>query len=95
MSLDFANWRDLHANYVLDGGTDYGAAKAGTSNAEKYWKTGVCGMLAWGVDLFYFEAFDESWKPPSIGDNGQPMNEQHWGLFTAGRQNKFDTSCPN
>lgn len=51
-------------------------------------------MLAWGVDLFYFEAYDESWKPDSVGDNGQPMNEQHWGLRTADRKPKFDTSCP-
>lgn len=79
---------------VLDGGSDYEAAKAGTDNAEKFWKTGVCGMLAWGVDLFYFEAFDESWKPASIGDNGKPMDEKHWGLFTADRKVKFDTSCP-
>jgi len=81
--------------WPTDGGSDYEAAKAGTTNAETYWKTAVCGMLAWGVDLFYFEAFDESWKPNSVGDNGKPMNEKHWGLRTAGRQSKFDTSCPN
>ena len=68
---------------------------AGTQNAQTFWKTGVCGMLAWGVDLFYFEAYDESWKPNSVGDNGQAMDEKHWGLFTADRQAKFDMSCPN
>ena len=52
-------------------------------------------MLAWGVDLFYFEAYDESWKPNSVGDNGQAMDEKHWGLFTADRTSKFDMSCPN
>jgi glucan 1,3-beta-glucosidase len=51
-------------------------------------------MLAWGVDLFYFEAYDESWKPDSTGDNGQAMDEKHWGLYTADRKSKFDTSCP-
>jgi len=51
-------------------------------------------MLDWGVDLFYFEAFDESWKPDSTGDNGQPQSEKHWGLFTDDRSSKFDTSCP-
>lgn len=85
----------VHTNQILDGGSDYEAAKAGTQNAETYWKTGVCGMLAWGVDLFYFEAYDESWKPDSVGDNGQPMDEKHWGLRTADRKSKFDTSCPN
>ncbi|ODM16921.1 hypothetical protein SI65_07886 [Aspergillus cristatus] len=80
--------------WPTDGGSDYGEAKAGTKNAEQYWKQGVCGMLAWGVDVFYFEAFDESWKPLSKGDNGQMMDETHWGLFTADRKLKFDISCP-
>ncbi|GLI73801.1 glycoside hydrolase 3 protein [Penicillium ochrochloron] len=80
--------------WPTDGGSDYEAALAGTKNAETFWKTGVCGMLAWNVDLFYFEAYDESWKPTSVGDNGKPMDEKHWGLFTADRKVKFDTSCP-
>lgn len=77
----------------LDGGSDYDEAKAGTANARTFWKKGVCGMLAWNVDLFYFEAYDESWKPDSKGDNGKNMDEQHWGLRTADRKVKFDTSC--
>ncbi|KAI2791200.1 Glucan 1,3-beta-glucosidase [Penicillium oxalicum] len=80
--------------WPTDGGSDYENALAGTKNAETFWKTGVCGMLDWGVDLFYFEAYDESWKPSSIGDNGKPMNENHWGLFTADRKLKFDSTCP-
>lgn len=80
---------------LIDGGTDYDAAKAGTENARTYWETAVCAMLSWGVDLFYFEAFDEPWKPVSVGDNGQPMDETHWGLFTADRKLKFDASCPS
>ncbi|KAJ5491224.1 Glucan 1-3-beta-glucosidase [Penicillium diatomitis] len=80
--------------WPTDGGSDYENALAGTKNAETYWKTGVCGMLDWGVDLFYFEAYDEAWKPTSIGDNGKAMNENHWGLFTADRKLKFDTTCP-
>lgn len=67
---------------------------AGTANAERYWKESVCGILAWGVDVFYFEAFDESWKPESKGDNGQMMNEKNWGLLTADRKPKFDMACP-
>ncbi|OGM44307.1 glucan 1 [Aspergillus bombycis] len=68
---------------------------AGTQNAARYWKEAVCSMLKWGVDVFYFEAFDESWKPTSIGDNGEEKDETHWGLFTADRKAKFDLSCPN
>jgi glucan 1,3-beta-glucosidase len=52
-------------------------------------------MLKWGIDVFYFEAFDETWKPDSTGDNGEPMDETHWGLFTDKRTAKFDTACPN
>lgn len=89
------HFRTAWADWTIDGGTDYGAAKAGTDNAEQYYKTAVCGMLAWDVDVFYFEAFDESWKPDSIGDNGQPMDEGHWGMFTDNRKKKFDTSCPH
>ncbi|KAB8231561.1 glycoside hydrolase superfamily [Aspergillus alliaceus] len=81
--------------WPTDGGSDYGAAKASTKSAERYWKESVCAMLAWGVDVFYFEAFDESWKPKSVGDNGESMDETHWGLFTADRKAKFDLSCPN
>lgn len=81
--------------WPTDGGSNYGASMAGTGNAERYWKEGVCGILAWGVDVFYFEAFDESWKPASKGDNGQMMDEKHWGLYTADRKPKFNTSCPN
>lgn len=89
------HFRTAWADWTIDGGTDYGAAKAGTDNAEQYYKTAVCGMLTWDVDVFYFEAFDEPWKPDSVGDNGQPMDEGHWGMFTVNRKKKFDTSCPH
>ena len=78
---------------VIDGGSNYGPAEAGTNNAAQFFKQGVCGMLEWGVSVFYFEAFDEPWKPHSVGDNGQAMDETHWGLYTADRQIKFDASC--
>ncbi|KAF7137117.1 hypothetical protein CNMCM5793_007181 [Aspergillus hiratsukae] len=76
------------------GGTDYGPAVASTENAADYYKSAVCGILAWGVDVFYFEAFDESWKPETKGDNGQMQDETHWGAFTADRKAKFDLTCP-
>lgn len=50
-------------------------------------------MLSWGVDVFYFEAFDEPWKPKSIGDNGEAADETHWGMYTADRKPKFKVEC--
>ncbi|KAL4942333.1 hypothetical protein BDV06DRAFT_192386 [Aspergillus oleicola] len=81
--------------WPTDGGSDYGAAKASTKSAETYYKDAVCSMLTWGLDVFYFEAFDETWKPDSVGDNGEAKDEKHWGLFTDKREAKFDLSCPN
>ncbi|KAJ9291088.1 glycoside hydrolase superfamily [Paecilomyces variotii] len=75
------------------GGSNYGQAIAGTENAETFFQKGVCGMLAWGVDVFYFEAYDEPWKPKSVGDDGSSADETHWGMFTAERQTKFNTTC--
>jgi glucan 1,3-beta-glucosidase len=66
---------------------------AGTQNAATYWSQGVCGMLDWGFNLFYFEAFDEPSKPPSVGDNGQAEDEAHWGAMTSDRNLKFSLSC--
>ena len=45
-------------------------------------------MLEWGVNVFYFEAFDEPWKPTSIGDNGAAADETHWGAMNADRSLK-------
>lgn len=50
-------------------------------------------MLAWGIDVFFFEAFDEPWKPDSIGDNGKAADETHWGMYTADRKAKYQVSC--
>lgn len=83
----------LETGWPGDGGTDYGAAKAGTTNEKTYWKSAVCGMLKWGVDLFWFEAFDEPKKEGAIGQNGQVASEKTWGSFTADRSPKFDMSC--
>ena len=52
-----------------------------------------CGALDWGVNTFYFEAFDEPWKPHSTGDNGQASDETHWGAMNADRSQKFSLKC--
>lgn len=75
------------------GGSDAGAAKAGNDNEETYWNSAVCGMLDWGVDLFWFEAFDEPNKADAIGDNGKSASEKYWGSFTADRKPKFNMRC--
>ena len=79
--------------WPTDGGSNYNDALAGTANAETYWKDGVCGMLAWGVNLFYFEAFDEPNKPDSIGQDGNAANEKNWGAFTADHKPKWELKC--
>jgi glucan 1,3-beta-glucosidase len=81
------------ANIVKIGGSDYQAAKAGTKNAATYWQQAVCPMMDWGFNVFYFEAFDEPWKPASVGQNGQPADEKHWGAMTADRGTKFSLKC--
>jgi glucan 1,3-beta-glucosidase len=60
---------------------------------KTYWQSAVCGLLDWGVDLFWFEAFDEPDKPDAIGDNGQKASEQHWGSFDSQRNPKFNMKC--
>jgi glucan 1,3-beta-glucosidase len=60
---------------------------------KTYWQSAVCGLLDWGVDLFWFEAFDEPNKADAIGDDGVAASEKHWGSFTSDRQPKFDMKC--
>jgi exo-beta-1,3-glucanase (GH17 family) len=74
-------------------GTDYDAAKGGLDNAKHFYQHGFCSLLDWGFNGFYFEAFDEPWKPASIGDNGNVADETTWGAMTADRKTKFDLKC--
>ncbi|OAX76993.1 hypothetical protein ACJ72_08713 [Emergomyces africanus] len=93
-----SRWKDIYiatgeTGWPSDGGSDYGAAKAGTANAKTFHEKGICALLAWDVDVFFFEAFDEPWKPDSIGDNGNAANEKHWGMYTADRKAKYQVKC--
>jgi len=92
-SIDSIQVMTGETGWPSDGGSNYEAALAGTQNEASFFQDGVCGMLDWGVDVFYFEAFDEPGKPPSIGVDGQPANEQHWGAFTSDRTAKFSLQC--
>jgi glucan 1,3-beta-glucosidase len=58
-SMDKVEFWNGESGWPADGGSDFGAAKAGTSLAADYYKKAVCGLLDWGVNAFYFEAFDE------------------------------------
>ncbi|KAI4753002.1 putative glucan 1,3-beta-glucosidase [Aureobasidium sp. EXF-3400] len=79
--------------WPTDGGSNYGAAIAGTKNAQTYFEDAVCGMLSWGVNVFVFEAFDEPWKPHAIGDSGSSGDETHWGVMNVDRSTKFPLTC--
>ncbi|KAG9234089.1 putative glucan 1,3-beta-glucosidase [Amylocarpus encephaloides] len=74
-------------------GHTYQSAVPGVKNAEAYWKSAICGILAWGVNVFAFEAFDEPWKPLSVGQDGSVADETHWGVWNSDRSEKFSVSC--
>jgi len=58
-------------------------------NQATYWKQGICSMLAWGINVFVFEAFDEAWKPAEK-DNAV---EKHWGVWELDGTEKFNMDC--
>lgn len=91
-TTDIEIWNG-ETGWPCDGGSNYGAATAGTKNAQTFFREGVCAALDWGFNVFYFEAFDEPWKPASVGDDGTSANENHWGAFTADRKQKFPLTC--
>ncbi|ETN36586.1 uncharacterized protein HMPREF1541_08864 [Cyphellophora europaea CBS 101466] len=94
-SLDDIHFMNGETGWPGDGGDDAGAAKAGDKNMETFWKESVCGALEWGLDLFWFEAFDEPNKADAVGDDGVAASEKFWGSFTADHKPKFDMKCGN
>jgi len=74
-------------------GNNYQAAVPGIGNAQTFWSDAVCGITDWGVNVFYFEAFDEPWKPDSIGANGEAEDEKSWGAWNSDRTVKFNYKC--
>lgn len=71
----------------------YELAEPGLTNAETFFRDGICGMVYWGFKVFFFEAFDEPWKPPAIGENGFEAPEVHWGGMKADRRAKYSLKC--
>lgn len=74
-------------------GTTYENARPGLDNAKRFYRQGICPKVKGGTNVFVFEAFDEPWKPQSIGQNGSPADEKHWGVMTADRKEKFPLRC--
>jgi glucan 1,3-beta-glucosidase len=74
-------------------GSTYQAAVPGVSNAQTYWASAICGMISWGVNVFFFEAFDEPWKPVSVGQDGSVADETHWGAWNSDRTAKYTLTC--
>jgi glucan 1,3-beta-glucosidase len=74
-------------------GSKYQAASPGLTEAQTYWSSAICGALAWGVNVFSFEAFDEPWKPKSVGQDGNVADETHWGVWNADRTSKYSVTC--
>ncbi|PUU73678.1 glycoside hydrolase superfamily [Tuber borchii] len=71
------------------GGKDFGDAVPSIENSRTYWRDAICGIRGWGVNVFVFEAFDESWKPIEKGNDV----ENHWGVWDANRKPKFELAC--
>ncbi|KJX99989.1 glucan 1,3-beta-glucosidase like protein [Zymoseptoria brevis] len=92
-SIDKIEFWNGETGWPTDGGSDYEAAKAGTDNAKQFYDEAFCGLLDWGVNAFWFEAFDETWKPDSIGDNGVAKIETKWGAMTDQREPKYSLKC--
>ncbi len=57
-------------------GSPRGAAHPGSDAALQYAVQTLRWASAQGIELFYFEAFDESWKAAEEGDVGA-----HWGIW--------------
>lgn len=71
-------------------GENYGSATPNVQTAEQYWKEAVCGIRGLGVNVFFFELYDESYKP---AEQGKSSVERHWGILNSDGSPKYDLSC--
>lgn len=83
----------------LSEGNAIGQAVPSAENAAFYFLNVASWAKARNVDLFYFEAFDEPWKPSksvSMKSTAAKSLGGHWGIFTSdgvlkpGMQDVFD-----
>jgi len=73
-------------------GDVYQNAEPTVAHAEKFYRESICGIIAWGVNVFVFEAFDEPGKEGAIGEDGTMADETHWGIMNADRSKKWSSS---
>ena len=71
------------------GGANFGSAVPSVPNARTFWYEGACALKEWGVNVFLFEAFDETWKPMTSGKDV----ETHWGIWDSTRAPKYNLTC--
>lgn len=71
-------------------GANFQNAYPSVSNARDFWMKAVCAIRKWGVNVFYFEAFDEPHKPDTSGVEGV---EKYWGVFDSDHNLKFPLDC--
>lgn len=64
-------------------GKAVGNAVPSSKNAKRYFKEIVKWSKKNKVDVFYFSAFDESWKEAFEGETGK-----HWGIFSEEGESK-------
>ncbi|KAI1641450.1 glucan 1,3-beta-glucosidase [Biscogniauxia mediterranea] len=74
-------------------GDKYQNAEPGVDTAKTFFSEAVCGMVDWGFNVFFFEAFDEKWKPVAIGEDGSVADETSWGAMTTDRKPKYTLKC--
>jgi exo-beta-1,3-glucanase (GH17 family) len=68
-------------------GAPNGCAVPSLDNQRRFLTELLCQAHQAKINLFYFEAFDESWKAP-------PEVESHWGVFSANRSPKHSFTPP-
>lgn len=71
--------------WPTDQGTDYGALLVGNNYTAAYFQNTVCRMLDDGIDVFFFEAFDDPGKEAVTQNSSDcvlaPLPGKSWGGF--------------
>ncbi|WBW74736.1 cell wall glucan beta-glucosidase Bgl2 [Schizosaccharomyces osmophilus] len=69
------------------GGPNYGEAQTSVDIAKQFFHDALCQVMKKGIDIYYFEAFDEPYK-------GADSNvEPHFGAYYSNRVPKFSLNC--
>ncbi len=62
-------------------------AEPSVKNQETYWNEIKSRAIQNDLEVYFFDAFDENWKP-----DGMYQVEKHWGIYTIDRRDKTDKS---